>query len=451
MQEQSDHFEQQHGELIKSFRSHFPAPSDLSSRERSLVIAHIEHHPQLKTFTHKGLRRFIVNSDSLPDGRTLCVVDGQQQAGNGFEFYPLVWGSPFGACLRLMLSTRRKTQAVFAVGDHSLDALDEGKIVFAFYRLGRIIDLKSCNISGSQAAFSDFRELISMCKTTHREIVSIDKYIEDATLVRAHSCTEKYFGDEWTRLEWLQHGWIDECQTRSFHAVQRLHDHSPVHAARDHPLLQPHRLLRETANELLTSRSYKHETLRSLIRIYKSSAIVDLVLEATAISDQLPSHANADPEGIAAIQEVMSIAYDTWNLLELDPQMSNWGMDQVSWSHRTIGDTSFVGGESITLMPQGFPVETDSAARFYWAYKRPHIPSDRSAILSPSDFPVAPKAFFEGFLGIAAQSATANSSMFYRATMKRKKNIGINEFADLNLKDGHSGRSSNLKVALIAS
>ena len=119
-----------------------------------------------------------------------------------------------------MLSTRRKTQAVFAVGDHSIDALEEGKIVFAFYRLGR------------QAAFFDFSELISMCKTTHREIVSIDKYIEDATLVRAHSCTEKYFGDEWTRLEWLQHGWIDECQTRSFHAVQRLHDHSLVHAAR---------------------------------------------------------------------------------------------------------------------------------------------------------------------------------------------------------------------------
>src|SRR5439155_24365171 len=114
---------------------------------------------------HKGLQRFLANSASLPDGRTLCAIEGQPGTKR-FDFFPLVWGSPFGACLRLILPTRRKAQAVFAVGDRDhIETLQEGKIVFAFYRLGRLVDLKFFDIASSTEANSWFRQLISMCKS----------------------------------------------------------------------------------------------------------------------------------------------------------------------------------------------------------------------------------------------------------------------------------------------
>src|SRR5262245_56430657 len=145
---QFDETEKEHGELIKAFRSHFPAPTELSNRDKSFVITHIDNNPRLKEFAHKGLRRFLVNLSSLPDGRTLCVIDGRPRATN-FDFYPIAWGSPFGACLRLILPTRRNAQAVFTVSDNYIDSLREGRIAFAFYRLGRLLDLKYFNIWSS--------------------------------------------------------------------------------------------------------------------------------------------------------------------------------------------------------------------------------------------------------------------------------------------------------------
>src|SRR5262249_54480522 len=161
----------------------------------------------------------LVNLSSLPDGRTLCVIDGRPGPRN-FDFYPIAWGSPFGACLRLILPTHRKAQAVFTVSDNYIESLREGRIAFAFYRLGRLLDLKYFNIGSSPEANSPFEKLISMCKSTHQEIIAVDKYIVNADLVRAHSCTEKYFGDEWTRVEWLQQGWLEECQLRSAQRIK---------------------------------------------------------------------------------------------------------------------------------------------------------------------------------------------------------------------------------------
>jgi hypothetical protein len=395
MQQQLDDAEREHAELIKAFRSHLPAPTELSTRDRSFVIGHIESNPRVKQFAHKGLQRFLVNSSSLPDGRVVCVIGGQP-SGKQFDFYPLAWGSPFGSCLRLILPTSRKTQAVFAVGDHSIDSVEEGGLVFAFYRLGRLIDLKFFDISCSREANSRFLQLISMCKSTHQEIIGADKYIVDANLVRAHSCTEKYFGDEWTRLDWLQRGWLDACQARSFQAIERLRNCSSIEAAKEHALLQDYPLLRGTTNQLLTSRSYTHETLRAVLDLYKSSAIVDLILELAAVSDRWPSHESIDPEGIAAVKEVGHLAYNMWNLLELDSEMSSWGTQQIAWGKRALGNKPSVGGEVINLDPEGFPISADSDARLYWMYKRPDISSDRSAILSPNDFPIAPKRFVEG-------------------------------------------------------
>jgi hypothetical protein len=438
MDHQLDDAEREQGELIKGFRKHLPPPTELSARDRTFVVSHIEKNPQLKQFVHKGLQRFLANSASLPDGRTLCVIEGQPGTKR-FEFFPLVWGSPFGACLRLLLSTRRKAQAVFAVGDPDhIETLQEGKIVFAFYRLGRLVDLKCFDIASSTEANSRFRQLISMCKSTHREIIGADKYIVDASLVRAHSCSEKYFGDDWGRLEWLQLGWLDECQSRSSHAIKRLCDHPSVEAAQNHPLFQDFPLLCRTTSELLVVRSYKHETLRALIELYKSAAIVDLVLELTVASDQISSHESIDADTAAALKEVSSLGFDIWNLLELDAEMSSWGTNQISWRSLALGDKSAVGGEQISLNPDGFSIPADNAARFYWVYKRPAIPTNRSAILSVDDFPIAPKKFVEGFSSWRPEldeAAAEDSirSLLNEAVAMKEWTIPPNAFVELPL------------------
>ena len=438
MDHQLDDSERDQGELIEGFRKHFPPPTELSTRDKTFVVSHIEQNPQLKHFAHGGLQRFLANSTSLPDGRTLCAIEGQvHPRAKRFDFFPLVWGSPFGACL-LILPTRRKAQAVFALGDRDhMDALQEGKIVFAFYRLGRLVDLKCFDIASSAEANSRFKQLISICKSTHQEIIGADKYIVDASLVRAHSCSEKYFGDDWGRLEWLQRGWLDECQSRSFHAINRLRDHLSVEAAQNHPLFQNFPLLRGTTNELLTPRSYKHENLRALIDLYKSAAIVDFPLELPAALDQIPSP-SIDADTAAALKEVASIAFDIWNALELDPEMSSWGTNQISWRSLALGDKSAVGGEETPLNPDGFSVSADNAARFYWVYKHPEIPHNRSAILSASDFPIAPKKFVEGFsnwrpeLDEAAAEESIRSLLNEAVAMK-EWTIPPNAFVELPL------------------
>jgi hypothetical protein len=82
-------------------------------------------------------------------------------------------------------------------------------------------------------------------------------------------------------------------------------------------------------------------------------------------------------------------------------------------SSGTVGDKSFVGGEAITLDPDGFSISTDKAAQFYWVYKRQQIPTNRTSILSPSDYPIYPKTFVEGFLDWEPEldEATAEESI----------------------------------------
>src|SRR5215472_10252663 len=69
-----DETEREHAELIKGFLSHFPAPTELSNRDKSFVIAHIDNNPRLKQFAHKGLQRFLVNS-------SMCKLTHQEIIG----------------------------------------------------------------------------------------------------------------------------------------------------------------------------------------------------------------------------------------------------------------------------------------------------------------------------------------------------------------------------------
>jgi hypothetical protein len=198
-----DEQEKELARLLDAFKKAPAAPSNMSTKDRSLVIRHIESSPSLRAFANKGLQQFLVNSTALPDGRTLCVIDGQP-SDQRFAFLPLVWGSPFGACLRLILSTKKKKQATFVVGSDDFESLQAGKIIFAFYRLGRLVELKEFDLSPSSEAASIFSQLIAMCRSTNQEIIASDINIFDDDLVRAHSCTEKVFGSTWTRVEWLQ-------------------------------------------------------------------------------------------------------------------------------------------------------------------------------------------------------------------------------------------------------
>jgi hypothetical protein len=50
-----DDAEKEQAELIKGFRAHLPAPTELSTSDKSYALRHIENNPTLKQFAHKGL------------------------------------------------------------------------------------------------------------------------------------------------------------------------------------------------------------------------------------------------------------------------------------------------------------------------------------------------------------------------------------------------------------
>jgi hypothetical protein len=166
-----DEQEKELARLVHAFGETLPAPTDMSTRDRSFVIRHIERSPSLRHFPRTGLQQFLVNSSTLPDGRTLCVIDGQA-IEQLIQFSPLAWGSPFGTCLRLFFPTKKKKQASFVVGSNDFESLQAGKIILAFYRLGRLVDLKELDLSSSSETAS--RTLAGMGESivTSRSVIS---------------------------------------------------------------------------------------------------------------------------------------------------------------------------------------------------------------------------------------------------------------------------------------
>jgi len=193
--------------LAQIVRTKLPSPKTPSSTDRALMLRYINSEPSLSTFRKSDLERFLANVGVMPDGRVICTLRSRLDK---LFMLPRLWGSQFGMCLRLLVRTPTMPgQAVFIPGQFPFEALISNRLIFASYRMGNLQEINEFNLSSSPEARSAFRELIARCAALQAKIIHDDLYSYNSDLISANSVSERWFSAHWTRLEWLQRGWIN--------------------------------------------------------------------------------------------------------------------------------------------------------------------------------------------------------------------------------------------------
>jgi hypothetical protein len=381
--------EREDARLGEIFSTNLPLPKTPSSNDRAKILHYINSEPSLTTFRKNGLERFLANVGVMPDGRVICTVTPPLDERNPY-LRPLLRGSRFGACVRLMIRTPRiPLQAVFIPGDKPFVALQSNRIIFVSYRMGRIQAINEYDFASSVKAKSAFETLISRCVSLHAEIVNDDRYIASTDLIRANSVSPKFFSDHWTRMEWLQRGWIGACTIRYDMAISLVREtHADLIYVNNKPeLLKHYGLLRSTISTLCNGELSSSAKIQEVITGYKRGRITDLLVEGIAFEDEL---ASLDAEDSRALQSARAVAFALWHLLEIDAELSDWGRRQITWQN--FGKEI----EPVEIDPLNFPIEQDKDAAIYWESKHPEILSHQGQLLSPSDLPLELASFVHG-------------------------------------------------------
>jgi hypothetical protein len=223
-------------------------------------------------------------------------------------------------------------------------------------------------------AKSAFETLIARCVPLHADIVNDDHYIASTDLIRANSVSAKFFSDHWTRMEWLQRGWINGCVDRYGRASSLVKDrYTDIVCANNLPELREHYdLLHATISTLSKSDLSANFKIQEVIARYKRYPIHQVLLDAVRFYDEQKI---TDQIADEAFRSACKVAYDLWNLLEIDAQLSDWGRLQISW------DASGKKRKPTEIDPYNFPIEHDKDAASYWECKTPYILAHRDELL----------------------------------------------------------------------
>ena len=258
--------------------------------------------------------------------------------------------------------------------------------------MGRIELIKEFNLSASPEGRLAFKQLLARCTTSHNaDFVHSDlySYIIDADLIRASSVSEKVFSAHWSRIEWLQQGWINACVRRYGIVASMVKANYPdIIYANDTLDLRKYDLLHATISTLSKNELSTSSKIKKVIGQYKTGSIIAFLREAIACKEELTWH---DAKALQAFSNARMVAYELWNLLEIDPERSDWGRLQISY------DTSSRESVSIELDPSNFPIEQDRDATLYWGSKHPTILLNRNQVLSASDLPLDVVDFSDAF------------------------------------------------------
>jgi hypothetical protein len=346
-------------------------------------LRYLSNTPSLTVFRKSGLEQFIANVGVLSDGRVICVSPSPLRLAN-FKITPLVWGSKFGACFRLGLSTEKApAQAVLVPGESVFEALKSGQFFFISYRLGRIHTIHQMDISSSAEAFSIFTQLIAMCLDTHSAIIDLDQWLIDSSLIRANSVSTKYLSPNWGRLEWLQRGWVNACAHRSYLLSSKIaKSKADIMQVSCISSLQKYELIHQLAFILSNSTLSKSTQVSTAISKLKQAPTHQLARERIAIEDELLSTMQCD---VSPVRRIVELAADIWKMLEVDAELSDWGRRQVTW------DTSEKMISPVIIDYDNFPIENIQDARFYWEHMMgAYLIANRHQVLAPYDLPIAP-------------------------------------------------------------
>ena len=123
----------------------------------------------------------------------------------------LVWGSPFGACLRVIMPFMG--QAAILPNDRAFEALRGGRVLVASFRMGKLEEALEYDYRVQSDTHEALTGLLDMTFKTEAEIAADPSCLPDQDLVRLNSVGE-LFKTFYGRLEWLQAGWLYACRRR---------------------------------------------------------------------------------------------------------------------------------------------------------------------------------------------------------------------------------------------
>ena len=366
--------------LINLLRERGPFAHPLTTNERHQLFRALRDQPSLLAFRRDGIERFLGNAGAMPDGRAVIVFPRRPPKGIGrLDF--LVWGSPFGACLRVIMPLMG--QAAILPNDRAFEALRGGRVLVASFRMGRLEEALEYDYRVQSDTHEALTGLLDMTLETEAEIAADPSYLPDQDLVRLNSVGE-LFKTFYSRLEWLQAGWLYACRRRRevmVDGISKLSENAtatlPTSNLKDIPVVA------QLAQVAVDSASFadRYHGIKAILRDREKTC--EAVERIVGVYPQAEMHA---PEILPALESILQIASE----MELDPLLSDAGRRQLYL------DTHLHSMNAWVLQPDEFPIATDEAAQEYW-WKNPTLLFDGGRYLDPDDMEISGEEILSGW------------------------------------------------------
>jgi hypothetical protein len=370
--------------LIHLLRERGPFPRRLTSNERHQVFRAVRDQRSLLAFRRDGIERFLGNAGAMPDGRAVIVFPCRLLKRIGrLDF--LGWGSPFGACLRVIIPLEGGPgQAALLPNDRAFEALRGGRLLVAGFRMGKLEEALEYDFSVQSDTHEALNRLLDGILEVEAEIAADPSYLPDQDLVRLNSVGEfftKYYG----RLEWLQAGWLYACRSRTeimVGEISALRENTTAALATTPLARVP--VLAQVAQVAVSSASFgeRYQGIKAILR--------DGEKACEAIERMMGIHPVAEKEAPEALPVFSSIARII-SEMELDPLLSDAGRRQL------YVDSNLHRMNTWTLQPEEFPVATNQEAQDYWKWKLPGLLFDGSRYLDPGDLGISGEEILSGW------------------------------------------------------
>jgi hypothetical protein len=359
-------------------RRHGPIARQLDGADRAPVWAALRDRDDLRKFPSSGLERFNHNAATLPDGRVLFVFQGEPSGSRAALLF-LVWGSQFGVTFRAILETKHgPRQVALFESDPDFEALWSGRFVLAFIRLGRLEAAFELDYSADPRHAEALAYLIRLCEQGNPTLRGKLGAYPSRDLALAYSWST-IFKAEWTRSDWLQHGWIETCKRVLPELVTMMPELVPAATlALTRTDLDRYPALRDAIRVLLIDATEAEKLEAAFTWMLRGDNGVVFAVQA---SEFFPERKNAGPELTRATEAVVSGLMHILHAIDLVPSLSRYGRRQA------YIDTKRNKLDGFDLDFGDLQLEADEHAQRYWLPRRLSIPYDAQLYLEPDDFP----------------------------------------------------------------
>ena len=365
--------EREHQQLVGTLRDYSPVSRRLPLVDRNYLWHALKESPSLLAFRRSGIERFLGNAGVLPDGRPVLTFPGRPPKSPVIQH--LCWGSPFGACLRMITELQGEPkQVALQPGEPSFEALRVGRAVVACIRMGKLDEAIEFDYTARPETHGALNRLLDMVLETHAEILKDPQGLHEPKMVRLHS-VGNMFQPAYGRLEWLQAGWLTEYKTRRPWLIEKLRAVAAdaTTALQSTPLsVVP--IVSDIAH-LLAGNASLADRLSSMKGVLRDG------LKASECLERVVAIYHKNDADLPELKSTLRAILVLCNWMELDSSVSDAGRRQAYHDSAAHNLTSW------PIRPEEFPIAKDELAIEYWQNRHPSLLFDGPLYLDPGDMP----------------------------------------------------------------